>query len=156
MYFVLTFQTYIFHGLGRQTTIPSQLFPTITTAGDAKTSQSLSSTDRTEPLRSESSTSDAKPRSKKTRRKKGSKIEENTSTDSPGIEKSPDKTENVFSTDLSSRLESVSLQPSWARVTSSESEFSDTEAGQTARYHSLSAKVRLSASNCLAAICKVT
>ncbi len=55
----------------------------------------------------------------------------------------------------SSSLEVPSLWPAWGRVSSSESEYSDTEGGQAAKMRSATSKIRQAALACLHATIKV-
>ncbi|KAK7487937.1 hypothetical protein BaRGS_00020838 [Batillaria attramentaria] len=149
---------YMFHGLGRPVTIPPQLFPTIAMSFDTKTAKAASAAASTpsKPDLSTSTPPSSKSRSKKTRKKKtAASGDEDQPSGETTKEGSEDKGDYKPGADLTSEFTAMSLQPSWARLTSSDSDFSDTEGGQTARFHALCTKVRISAFSCLAAVCKI-
>nr|KAG5700369.1 hypothetical protein BaRGS_029621 [Batillaria attramentaria] len=76
----------------------------------------------------------SKSRSKKTRKKKtAASGDEDQPSGETTKEGSEDKGDYKPGADLTSEFTAMSLQPSWARLTSSDSDFSDTEGGQTAR-----------------------
>lgn len=149
----------MFHGLGQPITMPPQLFPTITSGYDSKSRSpkgtasapaKASKTDQPTP-------SSAKSKNKKTRKKKSGAGDG--AADGDGASLSEDALQSQRSTasgNFASGFDSLSLQPSWAKFTSSDSEFSETEGGLAAKSHTHSTKVRIAALSCFAGVCKVT
>lgn len=63
---------------------------------------------------------------------------------------------NGLSVEGQVRGEQAVFRPAWAKISSSESDFSDTEGGQSSRYRSTCAKVRQCALACLHTVIKVS
>lgn len=148
-------QAYMFHGMGHPITIPPQLFPAVTTAFDhkyAKESSALTAERIKTTVPASPATS--KARCKKTRKRINGETEEAVARDA--ADRDTLTSQNTAAADLSSGIESILLQPSWVKLTSSDSEFSDTETGQAAKLHAFSTKVRIAAYSCLTAICKAS
>ncbi|XP_076434572.1 HEAT repeat-containing protein 6-like isoform X2 [Babylonia areolata] len=153
--FLAAIKGYMFHGLGEPMTIPPELFPTIASGYNTKSPPGATPNPAPSP-RTDSSTptSSAKTRNKKTRKKKGGGASEDAANDDhagDGAEKYP-----VGGRSAVSGFEPMA-QASWTRWTSSDSEFSDSEAGQGGggKSHLHSTKVRVAAFTCLAGMCKL-
>ena len=148
----------MFHGLGQPVAIPPQLFPTIASGFHSKSPKgAAAAAAQGDPATPPGPPARAKTR--KTRKKKAGGAAGEAALDvdagavgegSPRTERSPAGGSPV------SGFDSLSLQPPWARFTSSDSEFSETEGGPASRNHMHSTKVRVAALTCLASVCKVT
>ena len=71
------------------------------------------------------------------------------------IQQRGQQTDGIASADGSSNQDSLSFWPSWGRVSSSESEYSDSEGGQMSKLRSASSKVRQASLGCLHSVVKV-
>lgn len=139
-------RAFMFHGLpGAPVSVPESLYPTPLSQYDP----SPSSPTKPEPqTNDESSAKSGGPKKyKKKKAKKGAEAARNATAKS-SQDKDEDENEE---TELpkSRAAESVSFRPNWAKISSSESEYSDTEGGQSSRLRSQHAKVRQCALACL-------
>ncbi|KAK6184220.1 hypothetical protein SNE40_006730 [Patella caerulea] len=145
-------RAYIHHGLGSQPSqIPESLCPTPLSQYDpnpAKPAAKQTATD-TEQKETDSNKESGKNKGKKNRKKKQEKSE------TAQVEKNVEKPE-IKNPAKGIEEDSIHLRPSWAKFHSSDSEYSDTEAGQSSRVRSAYTKVRQCALNCLHTIIKNT
>lgn len=142
----------MFHGLpGAPVSVPESLYPTPLSQYDP----SPSSPTKPEPQTNDESSAKAggPKKYKKKKAKKGAEAARNATAKS-SQDKDEDENEE---TELpkSRAAESVSFRPNWAKISSSESEYSDTEGGQSSRLRSQHAKVRQCALACLHTTIKV-
>jgi hypothetical protein len=135
----------MFHGLpGAPISVPDSLYPTPLSQYDPSP---------TSPAKSELPTNDETSAKsgggKKYKKKKAKKGTESTA------KLSQEKDDRNDESDPSKSREAVSFRPNWAKISSSESEYSDTEGGQSSQQRSLHAKVRQCALACLHTTIKV-
>lgn len=132
-----SFQVYSCYGIpGCPTVIPLSLYPTPLSQYDPSAKSDIPKVEKTEEKKS---TSGKKGRRKKPQKKKQQEEEEE---------------EEDLSQSVSEKTQDAYPQP-WSRVSSSDSEYSDTEGGPGARTKSMVAKVRQCAFCCLHALVKV-
>jgi len=92
---------------------------------------------------------------KKTRKKKTKKTPEKSGQDDTDKTTGQGQMEDQAIANLSVHVSSLSMRPAWATITSSDSEYSDTEGGQNSRLRSHCTKVRQCALSCLLTVIKV-
>ncbi|XP_061163365.1 HEAT repeat-containing protein 6-like [Saccostrea echinata] len=138
-------RVFMFHGLpGAPVAVPESLYPTPLSQYDPSPSS---------PTKSESQTNDSSAKSggvkkyKKKKAKKGAETNRNTTSKSSQEREDDENDELEFTRPKA--VEVFSSRPNWAKISSSESEYSDTEGGQSSRLRSLHAKVRQCALACL-------
>ena len=147
----------MFHGLGQPITMPPQLFPTITSGYNSKSKSSKDAASAPTRSSKPDQPTPSSAKNKKTRKKKSGVGNGASDSDSVPLSESAAQAEGSTATgNFVTGFDSLSLQPSWAKFTSSDSEFSETEGGQVAKSHMQSTKVRVAALSCLAGVCKVT
>lgn len=141
----------MFHGLpGAPTSLPESLYPTPLSQYDPSPSSPAKSDPQTND-ESSAKTGGAK-KYKKKKAKKGAETTRNAAKSSQ--EKEEDENEET-EFQRSRAAETLSFRPNWAKISSSESECSDTEGGQSSRLRSQHAKVRQCALACLHTTIKV-
>lgn len=139
----------MFHGLpGAPISVPDSLYPTPLSQYDPSPTNSARSE-----LQANDETSAKSGGGKKYKKKKAKKGAE--STRNTTAKSSQDKDDENDEADSSRSREAVSFRPNWAKISSSESEYSDTEGGQSSQLRSLHAKVRQCALACLHTTIKV-
>ncbi|XP_048733052.1 HEAT repeat-containing protein 6-like isoform X2 [Ostrea edulis] len=136
-------RAFMFHGLpGAPISVPDSLYPTPLSQYDPSPTNSARSE-----LQANDETSAKSGGGKKYKKKKAKKGAE--STRNTTAKSSQDKDDENDEADSSRSREAVSFRPNWAKISSSESEYSDTEGGQSSQLRSLHAKVRQCALACL-------
>ncbi|XP_063396144.1 HEAT repeat-containing protein 6-like isoform X1 [Mytilus trossulus] len=146
-------RTSMFHGISNiPVMVPDTLHPTPLSNVEPSSSDKTP----TSPQKSQAEGQGNK-KSKKRKPKKGKEQDEG----QPDQGKGQDDTNlaqavNGLSVEGQVRGEQAVFRPAWAKISSSESDFSDTEGGQSSRYRSTCAKVRQCALACLHTVIKNT
>ena len=153
------FQAYMFHGVSSTpVSVPDSLYPTPLSQYDPNPTLPIKT--ENEQQKSEVHMQGKKPSaSKKAKKKKGKKpaMENDTKNN-----EEDNYTESTLDTargqGQSGRVQMADngFRPAWSKISSSESDYSDTEGGQGSRLRSSCAKVRQCALGCLHATIKVS
>ncbi|KAJ8312659.1 hypothetical protein KUTeg_010032 [Tegillarca granosa] len=152
-------RAFMYHGLTNATTvIPERLYPTPLSQYDPNPLQPIKS-----PFEQQPSDKEAPGSGKKSKKKKNKKAAEKKNDDSGDVEEAmvdrQTKTEHLGvkgQGQARDKSGSQNLRPAWTRISSSESEFSDTEGGQSSRLRMSCGKVRQCALACLHTLIKNT
>lgn len=153
------FQAFMYHGLTNTTTtvIPERLYPTPLSHYDPNPQQPIKS-----PLEQPPADKETPGSGKKSKKKRTKKTTEKKNHNGRDIEETMvdnlTETENLGAKGQGQARDksgSQNLRPAWTRISSSESEFSDTEGGQSSRLRMSCGKVRQCALACLHTLIKV-
>ncbi|XP_033748444.1 HEAT repeat-containing protein 6-like [Pecten maximus] len=154
-------RTYMFHGVSNfPVTVPERLYPT--PLSQYAVPSFKTSTPQGEHKAEEESQGAAKSQAgKKTRKKKAKKSPEKLNKNQNGEETASTidgdiQGENQGSLTTVELGSSLSTRPVWAKISSSDSDYSDTEGGQGSRMRSYHTKVRQCALACLHTVIKTT
>ncbi|XP_059171734.1 HEAT repeat-containing protein 6-like isoform X2 [Physella acuta] len=164
-------RAYMFYGLisSQTVNIPTQLYPNVVTPYDPLASNKtpkqtvnkktrLDSNEETTRGRARDGGAATSDKTKKPRKKKGKSKEENDS----GVENKKKSAEKLDSlsynkawSSVTPESEAISWEMTWLKLSSSESEFSDTEGGRARQNKSEAVRVRQSALSCFLNIVRV-
>ncbi|XP_030848018.1 HEAT repeat-containing protein 6-like [Strongylocentrotus purpuratus] len=163
-----SYSLYGLPGIGTNLQIPSTLFPSSlyqTSPSPAKPSTQQKGDDVSEGRgaqgvtpKSSTGRKNKKRGGKKQQEKEQAKQQREKQEESPtiSIKQGGQQPDGTATADGSSNPDTLSFWPSWGRVSSSESEYSDSEGGQVSKLRSASSKVRQASLGCLHSVVKNT